>query len=334
MTDADKDRMVAELRAAIVGLPDADRYIEDPATLPRYLRARDWNVAAATKQLTETLEWRGEYKPMSITCTYCETDPGYHSWRQVGFDREGRAVTYSCCAQGRTSGLVPEDCIMHAVYLLENMVPSLIPGTETYVWVLDFTGITMGSCNPRLAAATNRIMSRHYPERLGYALMINAPWIFNATWVAMKTFVDAKTVAKITFVKDSELRTVLHERFTDELADWMEEEITINRAITQQQIEFWKAPASGHDPRGCASYIKDYINPAIAVSPAHLALANSFGTLAVSEAEKAPEAAEGVAGGKGCVGAALDLETPASFVQKKHVPHPNIIRPPKAKVLV
>lgn len=59
----------------------------------------------------------------------------------------------------------------------------------------------MGSCNPRLAAATNRIMARHYPERLGYALMINAPWIFNATWVAMKTFVDAKTVAKIQFVK-------------------------------------------------------------------------------------------------------------------------------------
>ena len=110
---------------------------------------------------------------------------------------------------------------------------------------------------------------------------------------------------------------------------------------TRPQIEFWKAPASGHDPRGCASYIKDYINPAIAVSPAHLALANSFGTLAVSGAEKdgpekdgAEKAGAEVAGGKGCVVAALDLETPASFVQKKHVPHPNIIRPPKAKVLV
>ena len=36
LTDADKDRMVAELRAAIAELPDADRYTEDPATLPRY----------------------------------------------------------------------------------------------------------------------------------------------------------------------------------------------------------------------------------------------------------------------------------------------------------
>ncbi len=60
---------------------------------------------------------------------------------------------------------------------------------------------TMGACNPRLAAATNRIMSRHYPERLGYALILNAPWIFNATWVAMKAFMDTETSAKVGFVK-------------------------------------------------------------------------------------------------------------------------------------
>lgn len=60
---------------------------------------------------------------------------------------------------------------------------------------------TMGSCNPRLARATNKIMARHYPERLGYALIISAPWLFNATWTAMKTFLDPDTVSKIRFVK-------------------------------------------------------------------------------------------------------------------------------------
>lgn len=44
-------------------------------------------------------------------------------------------------------------------------------------------------------------MARHYPERLGYALIISAPWLFNATWTAMKTFVDPVTVAKVRFVK-------------------------------------------------------------------------------------------------------------------------------------
>lgn len=61
----------------------------------------------------------------------------------------------------------------------------------------------MGSCYPRLARATNKIMSHHYPERLGYALIISAPWLFNATWTAMKSFLDPDTVSKIRFVKVS-----------------------------------------------------------------------------------------------------------------------------------
>jgi hypothetical protein len=124
---------------------------------------------------------------------------------------------------------------------------------------------TMGSCNPRLAAATNRVMSRHYPERLGYALLLNAPWIFNATWIAMKGFLDAATVAKITFVKvvfycqcynfefkvckvicilsipsltkkDSEMDNVFGERFPEELATWVSEEVRINKTITPDQV--------------------------------------------------------------------------------------------------
>lgn len=52
LTDADKERMVAELRAAIAGLPDADHYTEDPATLPRYEKwwcvCVEWQVPAST----------------------------------------------------------------------------------------------------------------------------------------------------------------------------------------------------------------------------------------------------------------------------------------------
>lgn len=59
----------------------------------------------------------------------------------------------------------------------------------------------MGSVNPRLAYATNKVMSQHYPERLGYVLLVNTPWLFSATWTACKTFMDSETVAKIIFVK-------------------------------------------------------------------------------------------------------------------------------------
>ena len=142
--------LVVQVRSAIKGLGDTDGYAVDDKMLVRYLRARNWDVDGAVAQLTETLQWRSEYKPLEITCTYCRDErlstgntASYHSWRQIGHDKAGRAVTYSCISQGRTSGLVPEDCVMHAVYLFENMVPSLTLDAETYVWILDFTGITM-----------------------------------------------------------------------------------------------------------------------------------------------------------------------------------------------
>lgn len=59
---------------------------------------------------------------------------------------QGRPVTYSCISQGETGGLVPADCVMHAAFLIENMVPSIRGDASTYVWILDFTGIVRQSC--------------------------------------------------------------------------------------------------------------------------------------------------------------------------------------------
>lgn len=58
-----------------------------------------------------------------------------------GPHEQGRPVTYSCISQGETGGLVPADCVMHAAYLIENLVPSITTDASTYVWILDFTGI-------------------------------------------------------------------------------------------------------------------------------------------------------------------------------------------------
>eukprot|EP00911_Craspedida_sp_UC1_P000349 UC1_evm1s269 len=261
--------LIEELREAIKDVPDAEGYAEDERTLVRYLRARNWKVKKAADMLKASLLWRADYRPSTRSCTYCQERTGYHSWRQVGYDKEGRPVTYSCISQGETSGLVPEDCVLHAACLIENMVPSCKQDASTYVWVLDFTGITMGSCNPRLALATNKLMANHYPERLGYVLLVNAPWLFNATWAAVKLAMDADTVAKIIFVKDSQLHDTLHERFPPELAEWTEKEIELNRRIKEvpHQVEWYKAPPEGHeyhDPRGCPSYLEESVLPYLA----------------------------------------------------------------------
>lgn len=40
----------------------------------------------------------------------------------------------------------------------------------------------------------------HYPERLGTALLFNAPRIFHAAYAVVKPFIDARTLSKIVFI--------------------------------------------------------------------------------------------------------------------------------------
>ncbi|CAH2979801.1 unnamed protein product [Chilo suppressalis] len=44
------------------------------------------------------------------------------------------------------------------------------------------------------------LLSRHYPERLGVCLIINAPTFFSGCWAVIKGWLDENTAGKVTFV--------------------------------------------------------------------------------------------------------------------------------------
>jgi len=46
--------------------------------LLRFLKARQWNVQDAEKQLKETVAWRREMDPLHVDCRWCHERPGYH----------------------------------------------------------------------------------------------------------------------------------------------------------------------------------------------------------------------------------------------------------------
>jgi hypothetical protein len=48
------------------GDPALRHFCANPHTYVRYLRARGWNLARATKMLRATLAWRAEFKPHLI----------------------------------------------------------------------------------------------------------------------------------------------------------------------------------------------------------------------------------------------------------------------------
>jgi hypothetical protein len=96
---------------------------------------------------------------------------------------------------------------------------------------------------------------------------------------------------------------------------------------------FWKAPAdpASHDPRGCPSYVREYIDPVVAIIKAE-----AGGAAPAEVAPAAGAAAAGAAAGPapGAVRTADDLKPARLFSEKRHIPHPNIVHPPATLKLV
>ncbi|KAH3784670.1 phosphatidylinositol transfer protein 3-like [Dreissena polymorpha] len=267
MSDGEDASKIKELWGRIEGYEhdhdDPDFLSEQ--TLRRYLIARDWDVSAAEKQLKDTLQWRRETKPQHVVCAFCQKTPGGHAMRQVGFDKSGRSVIYSCFAQCCTQHQPVDSAIQHLVYLLENAVRASKHGTYSFVWVIDFKGMKITSCNPRLALAVEHIVSNHYPERLGACIVVNHGILFQTFWVAVRGVIHARTAAKLHIHRHfHKVEEDFTELFPDELKRWLLEEIRLNKShpLPDSQKTFWKGISGleGHDPRGCDSYIREHVD--------------------------------------------------------------------------
>ncbi|XP_045193588.1 uncharacterized protein LOC123549513 [Mercenaria mercenaria] len=265
METSDELEKIKELENRLDGweTEEDDAGFKSQQTYRRYLEARDWNVEAAEKILKATIDWRRETKPQHVVCTYCHAKPGYHAMRHVGFDRHDRPVLYSNFAQCHTQHNVVEDAIQHMIYLTENATRAMPAHVYQFVWVMDFTGMKVTSCNPRLARAVEQITSNHYPERLGACVCVNHGPLFHAFWKAVKHFIPPTTVRKVHMERHHEkIEVLFSELFPDELKHWLYEEIRLNKLhpLPKQQKEFWTTTHTGHDTRGCKSYVEKYLN--------------------------------------------------------------------------
>ena len=174
------------------------------------------------------------------------------------------------------------------LYALEEAIKTMEPGVTQWVWALDMSGFGLKHASPMLPLHMNALFSRHYPELLGTALIINAPRVFSGLWSWIKRYVDPNTVSKVRFLNGSraDLRPVLREMFPDDLASWLEDEIMANRKskLAPSQKQYWKEPPAGcggaqlpdgggpeepeegmpagdHDPRASPYMIHTYFDP-------------------------------------------------------------------------
>ncbi|VDL28902.1 unnamed protein product [Hymenolepis diminuta] len=252
-------------------LPEEPDYFTSDLILTDFLRARKYNLSNAVDMLTEAVEWRRTFRPLSTDCTYCHENPGYHCIREIGHDKFGRPILYACFAQANTTKNRSEDTIMHCVEMLENVRRSFQKNATQLVMIIDCTGMTLPCCNPNLGKKVMHVFADYYPERLGRAVIVNYKSVFKRIWSAIKTFLDPVTASKIVFLKTKKKVTSksktkmlgegLREFCDEETAKWLEDEIMLNKDINETQMRFWEKPSGNvHDPRGTDAYIRDYID--------------------------------------------------------------------------
>lgn len=264
-TETHLDEMRALCQGVLIDADDPDPHNADSA-MRRFLRAvggRDFKYAA--QRLVNTARWRYENKPWAWTCSFCEANPGHHTWRQVGVDKRRRPLVYSCLAQAATHRYTASCAVQHMVYSIEQAVRTMPQGEDGWLWLCDFSGFSLRAVDLSMASGVIRVVGEHYPERLALFICVNVPRLFVPAWRVLCKLIDPNTTRKAKFVAShEETHALLHEIMMEEDADWAMEELSTNllRPIPAGQSAkgFWKPPTVGtHDPRGTPTYCKRYL---------------------------------------------------------------------------
>jgi len=139
-------------------------------------------------------------------------------YRSNSFDKSGRSILVmrpSCQNTKKAKGQV-----RYLVYCMENAILNLPPGQDQMVWLIDFAGFGMSHLSLHVTKLTADVLQGHYPERLGVAILYNAPRFFESFWKMASPILEPKTRNKVKFVypDNPETDKIMEELFNmDEL---------------------------------------------------------------------------------------------------------------------
>lgn len=190
------------------GLTDRERQFCNEACLIRYLVARDWSLSKSHKMIRNTLKWREEYKPDQISFNEIKSVAETGKLYNHGCDKSGRPIVIMVPARENSKDYAQN--LRYVVYTIERAVAAMPPGVEQMALLIDFKGYSRHNAPPlNVSLETLNILSNHYPERLGLALMVDSPWLFSLAWKAISPFINPRTHSKIHFLSGDEKKEKL-----------------------------------------------------------------------------------------------------------------------------
>ncbi|CAL4104624.1 unnamed protein product, partial [Meganyctiphanes norvegica] len=205
------NKEISELREMLKpDLPKLTSMEVDDLTLRRYLIAF-CKITAAHKAILATNAWRSEFNVPNIS----SESPGVSKFQAMkcsipleAYDKGGRSVLYCAYRNYKKEGRDIKQLTVFIVYILETLI-SKCRDVDNFCIIVDMKDFTIASMDYGAVTTLFKVMQDHYPERLGFMLIINAPTVFSVSWNIVKKWLNERTSNKIVFLEESNLNSYI-----------------------------------------------------------------------------------------------------------------------------
>ncbi|XP_060531366.1 uncharacterized protein LOC132705001 [Cylas formicarius] len=172
-------------------------------SLRRYLKAFK-TVDNAFQAVLKTNKWRKEYGVANLNEETPEIKKNLEANKARILkhrDMQGRPVIYIPGKYHNVNTRDLDELTKFIVYCLEEACKKCFEEVvDNLCIVFDLKDFGLNSMDYQLTKNLIWLLSRHYPERLGVCLIINAPTIFSGCWAIIRGWLDENTASKVTFV--------------------------------------------------------------------------------------------------------------------------------------
>ncbi|XP_063227643.1 uncharacterized protein LOC134533867 [Bacillus rossius redtenbacheri] len=193
-------------RMKLISEADPNQY-HNELSLKRYLKAFN-TVDAAFQAILKTNKWRNEYQVATlnedniIVKKHLENNKARVLRHR---DMIGRPVIYIPARNHNVNDRSIDELTKFIVYCLEEACKKCFEEVvDNLCIVFDLKDFGLNCMDYQMIKNLIWLLSRHYPERLGVCLVLNAPGLFSGCWAVIKGWLDENTSSKVVFVSTEE----------------------------------------------------------------------------------------------------------------------------------
>ncbi|KAI4463442.1 phosphatidylinositol transfer protein csr1-related [Holotrichia oblita] len=193
-------------RMKLISEADPSQY-HNEFSLKRYLRAFK-TPDDAFKAILKTNKWRKEYgvAELSPEIAIIKKNLDAKKARVLKHrDLHGRPVIYIPAKYHNVNDRDINELTKFIVYCLEDASKRCFEEViDNLCIVFDLRDFGLNCMDYQVLKNMIWLLSKHYPERLGVCLIINAPTLFAGCWSIIKGWLDENTASKVLFVNSEE----------------------------------------------------------------------------------------------------------------------------------